>query len=72
MGGDVGGGADLVLVAVDQHAILGQDEVGLDEVRALRHRQAVAAERMLRPLAGRAAISDEQRRNGRPGGRLAD
>ena len=32
--GDVGRAADLVLVAGDEHAVLGRDEVGLDEVGA--------------------------------------
>ncbi|MEJ7638397.1 MAG: hypothetical protein WKF75_10600, partial [Singulisphaera sp.] len=44
----------------DQHAVLGQDEVGLDEVGARLGRQAVARQGMLGPAAGEAPVADDQ------------
>jgi len=38
----VGGAADLVLVAVDEHPVLGQHQVRLDEVGALGDGQPIA------------------------------
>ena len=61
MVGDVGRAGDLRLVAGDEHAVLGDDEVGLDVVGALARRQLVGGERVLRPVAGRAAVADHER-----------
>ena len=59
--GHVRGAGDLVLVASDQHAILGGDQVGLDEVGAHVDRELVGGERVLGPVGGRAAVRDDQR-----------
>ena len=56
--GDVGRAADLVLVPGDEHAVLGRDEVGLDEVGARQDRLLVRRQRVL------GAVADW-----RPGGR---
>ena len=58
MDGDVGR-ADLVLVPRDQDAVLRGHHVGLDEIGALLDRQLVARERVLRPVARRAAVGDD-------------
>ena len=65
--GDVGGAADFVLVAGDEHAVLGRDEIGLDEIRAHLDREAVGLERVLGPMAAGAAVADDQRGAGRRG-----
>jgi hypothetical protein len=59
--GHVGGAADLRLVPGDQHAILGDHQIGLDVVRAHPRGQLVGGQGVLRPVAGRAAVSDDQR-----------
>ena len=61
MGGDVRRAADLVLVPRDQDAVLRGHHVGLDEIGALLDRQLVARERVLRPVARRAAVGDDDR-----------
>ena len=61
MGGDVRRAADLVLVPRDQDAVLRGHHVGLDEIGALLDRQLVARERVLRPVARRAAMGDDDR-----------
>jgi hypothetical protein len=71
--GDVGGAAEHRLVAGDQHAVLGGDEVGLDEVGAHLDRLAVGFERVLGQDAARAAVADDEGRlpveRARPGRR---
>jgi len=57
--GDVGGAADLGLVAVHQHAVLGHDQVGLDEVGALAGSELVGGDGVLGPVAGRAAVGED-------------
>jgi hypothetical protein len=57
--GDVGGAADLVLVAGDQVAVLGRHQVGLDEVAALVDGQVVGQLGVLRPQARGAAVGDD-------------
>ena len=59
--GDVGGAADLVLVAGDEHAVLGGDQVGLDVVGALLDGELVRRERVLGAVAGRAAVAEDER-----------
>ena len=61
MVGDVGGAADLRLVAGDEHAVLGADEVGLDVVGAELGGEAVGRERVLGAVAGGAAVADDER-----------
>ena len=61
MGGDVRRAADLVLVPRDQDAVLRGHQIGLDEIGALLDRQLVARERVLRPVARRAAMADDDR-----------
>jgi hypothetical protein len=48
-------------VAVDHHAVLGQHEVGLDEVGALLDGRLVGFEGVLRQDARGAAVGDHQR-----------
>ena len=52
-------GADLGLVARDELVVLRRDEVGLDEVGAHARGQGVARERVLGPVAGGAAVADD-------------
>ena len=61
VGGDVGRPGDLVLVPRHQHAVLGRDEIGLDVVRAHPGAERVGGERVLRSVAGGAAVGDHQR-----------
>ena len=61
MGGDVGGRGELGVVAGDEHAVGGADEVGLDEVRAHPDGQLVARQGVLGPVAGRATVPDDDR-----------
>ena len=61
MGGDVRRPADLVLVAGDEHAVAGRDEVGLDVVGALLGGELVGGERVLGAVARGAAVADDQR-----------
>ena len=67
--GDVGRRGDVVLVAGDEHAVLGRHEVGLDVVGAHARGQRVAGERVLGAVAGGAAVSDHDHRGGTIGGR---
>ena len=50
------------LVAGEQRAVLGHHQVGLDVVRALRDGQLVGGQRVLGPVARRAAVADDDRR----------
>ena len=45
----------------DEDAILGRDEVWLDVVGTLRNRELIRGERMLRQVAGRASMPENQR-----------
>ena len=54
---DVGRAADLVLVPRDQHAVLRRDQIRLDEIGAHLGAEPVAFERVLRPMAARAAVA---------------
>jgi hypothetical protein len=57
---DVRGAADLRLVPGDQHTVLRGHEIGLDVVGAHPRRELVRRERVLRPVAGRAAVADDR------------
>ena len=57
----VGRGADLVLMAREQHAVFRRDEIGLDEVGAHLDGQAIGLERVLGPMTAGAAVRDEDR-----------
>ena len=57
--GDVGGAADLGLVAGDERAVAGGDEVDVDGVGAHPDRELVGGERVLGPVAGGAAVPDD-------------
>ena len=59
--GDVGGGRDVVLVPADQVAVLGGDEVLLDDVRAHFEGELVRAEGVLGAVAAGAAVADDRR-----------
>jgi hypothetical protein len=59
--GDVGGARDLVLVAGDEDAVLGRHEVRLNEVGAQAGSQLVGGEGVLGPVAGGAAVGDDER-----------
>ena len=61
--GDVGGAADLVLVASHEHAVLRRDEVRLDVVGALRDRELVGGQGVLGAVAGGTAVTDQDRLN---------
>jgi hypothetical protein len=54
----VGGAADLVLVARDEHVVHGRHQIGLDEVGTLIDRKVVSGERVLGPLAAGTAMRD--------------
>ena len=72
--GDVGRAADLGLVPGDEHAVLGRDEVGLDEVGAHPGGELVGGQGVLRSVAGGPAVADDERlplRAGRPVARSA-
>ena len=58
----VGGARNVILMARDQHAILGRHQIGLDEIDTIVDREAVGRERVLGPMTGRAAMADHQRR----------
>src|SRR3546814_17540494 len=62
MRGNVGGFRNLILVPRDEHAVLGQHQVGFDEIGALLDRKPVARQRMFGPLARRAPMRDADRR----------
>ena len=57
---DIGRAADLVLVPVHEDAVPGQDQVRLDHVRALFDGQFIGRARVFGPLAGGAAVGDDQ------------
>ena len=59
--GDVGRAGDVVLVAGDEHPVLGRDEVGLDVVGAHPDGEAVRRQRVLGAVAGGAAVADHDR-----------
>jgi hypothetical protein len=59
--GDVGGTGDLVLMAHDQYAVTGGDEVRLDEVGALRDGEAIGLQRVFRAVAAGTAMGDDDR-----------
>jgi hypothetical protein len=61
MVGDVGGPRDLVLVARDEHPVLGGDEVRLDVLGAHAGAQRIGGKGVLRPVPGGAAMSDDER-----------
>ena len=75
LGGDIGRAGDLRLVPGDQMAVLGEDQVRLDEVGPHPGGELVRGERVLGPVPGRAAVADDQRpgpaaaARGRGGGR---
>ena len=58
---DVAGRTDFVLVPGDQDAIFRRDEIRLDEVGAHLDGEAVAFERVFRPIAARAAVRNHER-----------
>jgi hypothetical protein len=60
---DVGCRTDLVLVPCHEDVILGGDQVGLDDVSAHAYGQVVAGQRVLGAIAGRAAVTEDQRRD---------
>ena len=57
----VGGLAELMLVARDQHAVLRRHEVGLDVVGAHLDRQTIRLERVFGTIPARAAMRDHER-----------
>ena len=57
---DIGRVLDLGLVARDEHAVLRDRQVGLDVVGAQARGEPVGGERVLRPVAGRAAVPDHE------------
>src|SRR5947207_10491950 len=59
--GNVGRGADLVLMARHQHAVFRHDEIGLDVVGALLDRNEIGGQRVLGQIAAGAAMSDDER-----------
>ena len=61
VGGDIGGAADLVLVAGDEDAVAGRHQVGLDVVGALPDGQLVGRQGVLGAVAGGAAVADHHR-----------
>jgi hypothetical protein len=66
---DVRGAADLRLVPADQHPVLGDHDVRLDEVGAHPGGQLVGGQGVFRPVAGGAAVAVDRRLAG--GERLA-
>ena len=60
VGGDVGGAADLVLVADDQDAVAAHDQIGLDIVGALFDGPFIGQAGVLGPFARGAAVGDDQ------------
>jgi len=63
--GDIGGQAQLVVVAGDDMAVTGHHQVRLDVVGALENGQSIGGQGVLRYIAAGAAMGDHQR------GRLA-
>jgi len=70
--GHVGGPGDLRLVPVDEHAVGGHHQVGLDHVRAHPGGQLVGGQGVLGAVGAGAAVADDQQlvgqRHGRVGG----
>ncbi len=60
--GDIGGQAQLVVVAGDQLAVAGHHQVRLDVVGAHHHRQGVGAQGVFRYVTAGATVGDDQRR----------
>lgn len=60
MVGDVGGAGDVVLVAGDQHVVLGGHQVGFDVVGAHPGGEFVAGQGVFGSVSGGAAVSDHQ------------
>ena len=58
---DVGGAAEVRLVARHQHAVLGHHQVGFDVVGTERDGQVIALQRVLGPVAGRTPVRDHPR-----------
>ena len=56
----VGGAADFILMAGDEHTVSGHDQVGLDVVGALLDRQSIGLEGVLGPFAARAAMRNDK------------
>ncbi len=56
----IGGQAEFVVVARDQFAVTGHDQVRFDVIRALQDRQGVGGEGVLREVATGAAVGDDQ------------
>ncbi len=65
--GDVGGAADLVLVAGHQHAVARDDQIGFDQIGAVLDRLGVRRQRMFGPQRAGAAMADYQRLGSRRG-----
>jgi hypothetical protein len=57
---DIGRAGDLVLVPADQHAVPGRDHAGLDRVDPHGQGQLVRGPAVLRTVAGRAAMPDDE------------
>ncbi len=68
--GDVGGGADVGLVAGDELAVLGEHQVGLDVVGPHLDRERVRGDRVLGAVGGAAPVADDdwQAASARAGG----
>jgi len=60
--GDVGAVVEVGVVAGDEHAVLGGDQVRLDHVGAEVDRQRVGLQRLLGQVAGRATVRHDHRR----------
>jgi len=58
--GDIGGAADLILVARHQHAITGAHQVRLDEVRALLDGEEIGGQSVLGDVAAGTAVTDDE------------
>ena len=58
MAGDIGGAGDVILVAAYEHIVLGQHQIGFDEVRTLFDRQRIRRDRVFGPQPARAAMRD--------------
>jgi hypothetical protein len=60
-GGHIGGAGDVGLMAGHEHAVLGSDQVGLNEIGAHLDGALVTFERVVRQVARGAAVADDQR-----------
>jgi hypothetical protein len=56
----------------DQHAVLGGDEIGFDDIRPHLDSELVGLERVLREITAGAAMGDHERRLARKGSLLGD